>query len=70
MERALRRDGKRPRPVFREWEAILNRLTRREIASFLVSETPMCKRLRQSSPFLGVLSKAELDRIEKRYAKG
>jgi hypothetical protein len=47
-------DGSNPRQVFVEWQRILDRLSAREIADFLVSDTPMARRLRQSSPFLGL----------------
>ena len=70
LKRWMRKDGRKPRPVFIEWHNILERLTRREIADFLVSETPMARRLRQSSPFPGVLSAGELERIRRRHAKG
>ena len=51
------RDGSRPRQVFLEWQRILDHLSAREIADFLVSDTPMARRLRQSSPFLGLFPK-------------
>ena len=54
LRRWKARDGKRPRRVFVEWQHILDRLSAREIADFLVSDTPMARRLRQSSPFLGL----------------
>ncbi len=59
LRRWMARDGKSPRTVFCEWERILNRLNAREIARFLRSDTPMARRLRQSSPFVGVLTDAE-----------
>ena len=54
LRRWKRRDGKRPRPAFVEWQRILNYLSPNEIADFLVSDTPMARRLAQSSPFLGI----------------
>ncbi len=48
------RDGSHPRQVFVEWQRILDRLTAKEIAEFLISDTPMARRLRQSSPFMGL----------------
>ena len=54
LRRWMARDGKRPRPVFVEWHRILNYLSANEIADFLVSDTPMARRLRQSSPFMGL----------------
>lgn len=47
-------DGNRPRQVFVEWQRILEHLSAKEIADFLVSDTPMARRLRQSSPFMGL----------------
>jgi len=54
LRRWTARDGKRPRPVFVEWQRILDCLSANEIADFLVSDTPMARRLRQSSPFMGL----------------
>src|SRR5258708_17480018 len=54
LRRWKARDGERPRAVFVEWQRILNYLSAREIADFLVSDTPMARRLRQSSPFMGL----------------
>jgi len=65
LRRWSARDGKRVRPVFAEWKRILYYLNRSEIADFLVSETPMCRRLRQSSPFAGALSEAEVSKIRR-----
>ncbi len=58
LRRWKSRDGKRPRPVFVEWQRILDYLSANEIADFLVSDTPMARRLRQSSPFLGLFPKS------------
>jgi hypothetical protein len=60
LRRWKARDGKRPRPVFVEWQRILDHLSAKEIADFLVSDTPMARRLRQSSPFLGLFPKSSL----------
>lgn len=54
LRRWKTRDGAHPRPAFVEWQLILDRLSANEIADFLVSDTPMARRLRQSSPFLGL----------------
>ena len=54
LRRWKARDGKRPRRAFVEWQRILDRLSANEIANFLVSDTPMARRLRQSSPFMGL----------------
>jgi hypothetical protein len=54
LQRWKARDGNRPRTVFVEWQRILDHLSADQVADFLVSNTPMARRLRQSSPFLGL----------------
>lgn len=56
--------------VYREWEAILSKFSPTELAAFLVSDDPDAVRLRQSSPFAGVLSPGEIWEIkrERRHA--
>ena len=54
LRRWMARDGKHVRPVFAEWRRILECLSANEIADFLVSDTPLARRLRQSSPFMGL----------------
>ena len=58
LRRWKARDGKHPRPAFVEWQHILERLSANEIADFLTSDTPMARRLRQSSPFMGLFPKS------------
>ena len=55
LRRWMARGGKHVRPVFAEWQRLLECLTANELADFLVSDTPLARRLRQSSPFLGLL---------------
>jgi hypothetical protein len=50
-----------------EWQAVLTRLTATEIAEFLESDTPMARRLSQSSPFAGVLSEADRLAIQRKH---
>ncbi len=69
LARWMAADGKDVRAVFREWHAVLYRLTPAEVAAFLRSETPMARRLRQSSPMAGILSETARRAIRKRYAK-
>lgn len=57
LRRWTARDGKRVRPVFAEWWRVLERLSADEIADFLISDTPLARRLRQSSPFASVLGR-------------
>src|SRR5437867_7596971 len=42
-------------PAWEEWAQLLRMLTPAQLADFLESSTPKANRLRQSSPFLGVL---------------
>lgn len=60
-------DGPRVRTVFQEWHAVLHRLTPGEIAGFLRSDTPMARRLRQSSPFAGVLTQSERQELRRSH---
>jgi hypothetical protein len=69
LRRWMAGDGRNVRPVFLEWDRILRRLTRAEIAAFLVSETPATRRLRQSTPFAGVLSDRERRSIRRAHEK-
>jgi hypothetical protein len=66
LRRWSARDLKHIRPVFGEWQRILDRLTTDEIAEFLISDTPLARRLRQSSPFLGLLPTMRLKRRQRR----
>ncbi len=56
LSRWMARDGRHVRPVFAEWCRLLERLSANELADFLISETPLARRLRQSSPFAGLLA--------------
>lgn len=67
LRRWMARDGRRVRPVFAEWNLVLNRLSAAEIADFLESGTPMARRLGQSSPFAGVLSDAKRLAIQRKH---
>ena len=46
-------------PAWEEWSLILRMLTAAQLADFLESGTPKAERLRQSSPFLGLLAEAD-----------
>jgi hypothetical protein len=65
----MSKDGLKVRPCFQEWHQILTRLSRSEIVDFLRSDTPLARRLRQSSPFAGVLVEAERRTISQRHEK-
>lgn len=45
--------------VFREWEQILNQASREAIQELLRRDGPYARRLRQSSPFCGILTLSE-----------
>jgi len=75
LGRWIAADGRRVRPAVREWHAVLQRLTAREIAAFLCSETPWrvasASRVpwRESSvtpnagPSAGVMKRRELELV-------
>lgn len=67
LRRWIARDGKHVRQVFTEWRRILHYLTADEIADFLISETPLAKRLRQSSPFAGLFSAGRGRGVHKKH---
>jgi len=62
----------RPAAALREWQAILDRTPLPEVIGLLRARSEDAARLRQSSPFAGVLSKSErqsiLDTYESRRA--
>jgi len=51
------------KPYYREWEALLGRLDPGELAQLIVEDSEDGCRLRNSSPFIGVLSEKERDHI-------
>ena len=46
-------------PAWQEWAQLLRMLSPAQVADFLESQTPKANRLRQSTPFLGVLEEAD-----------
>lgn len=67
LERWVARDG--DLPVWREWREILNGpLTK--VVSMLISDDEESKRLRQSSPFCGILAPRERWRIYESFTVG
>jgi hypothetical protein len=66
LHRWIARDGKRVRPVFAEWQRLLDCLSPNQLADFLISDTPLARRLRQSSPFAGLLAPARRKRVAHR----
>lgn len=66
LERWLARHGEGPlAPCYREWQSILEAADAEEIAVLLTREGEREDRLRQNSPFAGVLGPRELWRIKK-----
>lgn len=59
LQRWKRQNGGELAPAHQEWDLALRFLTPNELADFVESEAPKAKRLRQSSPFAGVLNEAE-----------
>lgn len=54
-------------PAYAEWLAILNQCTPSEIAALIVSTDENASRLRQSSPFAGVLPPREVWAIKRNH---
>jgi len=67
LERWMAHQGKDVAPVFLEWAHILQTLTRSELADFLARGTSKARRLRQSTPFMGLYTKSEQRRIQRIY---
>ncbi len=59
LERWRRNENGQLASAHQEWERILHFLQPGEVADFISSQTPKADRLRQSSPFPGVLSQEE-----------
>jgi len=58
LQRWMAQDGDAADPALAEWADLLFFLTPAQLADFLESETPKANRLRQSSPFIGLLRRA------------
>jgi hypothetical protein len=63
LRRWISRERNNVPSVFVEWAEILDGLTRAEIARFLESDSPKARRLRQSTPFMGLLNEREKRRL-------
>lgn len=62
LRRWLRADGD-AKPYYQEWQRLLQELSPRELIELITADTAEGRRLRQSSPFVGVLSRAERDAL-------
>jgi len=60
-----RHQGSALEAVFREWQDLLAHSSPSEMAAFLVADDKRAVRMRQSSPFAGVLSPQEVWAIKK-----
>jgi hypothetical protein len=65
----IERQQDSPPGVFLEWLNLLAHRTPRQIADFIVSDSEEAARLRQSSPFAGVLSPQEVWAIKRSHAR-
>ena len=62
-----RHQGSALEPVFKEWQELLTSMSPAEIAEFIVAEGERAVRMRQSSPFAGVLSPQEVWAIKRSH---
>jgi hypothetical protein len=60
-----RREGAASQAAMKEWLELLESLAPEELASFIVSESECATRMRQNSPFAGVLTPQEIWAIKR-----
>jgi hypothetical protein len=60
-----RREGPATQAALQEWQELLEQLPPQEVASFIVSLDERATRMRQSSPFAGVLTPQEVWAIKR-----
>ncbi len=63
-------DSRRPVSSLVEWQELLENQSLEEILDFMVSDSERARRLRQSSPFAGILTPQERWRIYEAYRPG
>lgn len=63
-------EGKTPTRSLLEWQELLENKSLEEILEFMVSDSERARRMRQSSPFAGILSPQERWRIYEAYRLG
>jgi hypothetical protein len=63
-------DSRKPVSPLVEWQELLENQSLEEILDFMVSDSERARRLRQSSPFAGILSPQERWRIYEAYRPG
>jgi hypothetical protein len=69
LRRWMESDGDFVHPVHAEWLDILQFLEPSELADFIESDTPKANRLRQSTPFAGILTEDERLAILREHEK-
>src|SRR4051812_1922638 len=67
IERWERRCSDEVRPVYEEWKGLINNWHLEKLLSFLAEKSERGNRMRQSSPFSGILTPAERNRIFAEY---
>jgi hypothetical protein len=60
-----RSDAAAGNPAYKEWLAILDGAKPQEIATLITTDSPTATRLRQSSPFAGILSPRQVWAIKR-----
>ena len=60
-------DGDSAAAAIREWEVLLDSLSLEDLCEYLVRQDERADRLRQSSPFAGVLTPGEVWEIKQRF---
>ena len=63
-------DSRKPVSPLVEWQELLENQSLEEILDFMVSDSERARRLRQSSPFAGILTPQERWRIYETYRPG
>ena len=63
-------EGRNPAGALLEWQDLLENRSLEEVLEFMVSESERARRLRQSSPFAGILTPRERWRIYEAYRPG
>jgi len=63
-------EGRRPASSLVEWQKLLENQSQEGILNFIVSDSEKARRLRQSSPFAGILNPQERWRIYEAYRPG
>lgn len=69
IERWAANQGHMAAPYF-IWKEILTSMSHEEIVKLLLSRSQRATQLRSSSPFTGIISQGERDRIFQKYQKG